>query len=193
MQNILAVYNFKMHFCYIFLEWKGFTYDNRVFKDAIDKKGFVIPDRKYWLRDTGYSNSDHLLMPYKKLKYHLKEILLVLKKQKNTKKLFNLRYFSLCNIIEHIFRVAKKQFPCLKIRFEFLKQIQIEIIYTVIAFHNFIQKNYLEEEDIFPEPDLENQSPDSMSINNMQPTFQSISVWIDKKRNAIAEKIQRDY
>ena len=137
-QNILAACDFKMHFCYVLPGWEGSAHDSRVFKDAMDGKGFVILDRKYWLRDTGYSNSDHLLVPYKGVRYHLKETLLALQKPKNAKELFNLCHFSLRNVIERIFGVAKKRFPYLKTTPEFSKQIQTEIVYAVTAFHNFI-------------------------------------------------------
>ena len=36
-------------------------------------KKFVIPDRKYWLADTGYSNSNYLLTSFNGIRYHLKK------------------------------------------------------------------------------------------------------------------------
>ena len=74
-----------MHFCYVFPGWEGSTYDNQVFKDAIIGKRFVIPVGKYWLGNTGYLNSDHLLVSYKRVKYYSKKTLLVLQKPKNAK------------------------------------------------------------------------------------------------------------
>ena len=192
-QNVLAACNFEMHFCYVLPGWEGSAHDSRVLKDAMDGKGFVIPVGKYWLGDAGYSNSDHLLVPYKGVRYHLKETLLALQKPKNAKELFNLRHFSLRNVIERIFGVAKKPFPCLKVAPEFSKQTQIEIVYAITALHNFIRKNHPEEEDIFAEPDLEDQSPDGMSINGFEPTLQSASTCMDRKRDEIAEEMWIDY
>ena len=39
----------------------------------MDRKDFFVPKGKYWLADAGYSNSNHLLTPYKGVRYHLKE------------------------------------------------------------------------------------------------------------------------
>lgn len=47
-QNILATCNFEVHFCYILPGWEGYAHDIRIFKDAIDRKGFVVPVGKYY-------------------------------------------------------------------------------------------------------------------------------------------------
>lgn len=60
-----------MHFCYVLLGWESSAYNSRVLKNAIDKKGFIISDKKYWLRNAGYSNFNHLLV-YKGVRYRLK-------------------------------------------------------------------------------------------------------------------------
>ena len=39
----------------------------------MDGKGFVIPNKKYWLADARYLNTNHLLTPYKGVRYHLIE------------------------------------------------------------------------------------------------------------------------
>ena len=69
-----------MHVCYVLPRWEGSAHDSQVFKDVIDRKGFVISVGKYWLGNTGYLNSDHLLVLYKRVKYHLKKTLLALQK-----------------------------------------------------------------------------------------------------------------
>lgn len=62
---MLAVCDFDMKFTYGLAGWEGSTHDGRVLGDAIETKGFQIPIGKYCLGDAGYSNSDHLLVPYK--------------------------------------------------------------------------------------------------------------------------------
>ena len=62
-----------MRFRFILPSREGSVHDSRILKDAIDEKGFIVPERKYWLADTGYSNSNYLLTPYKSVCYHLKE------------------------------------------------------------------------------------------------------------------------
>lgn len=56
-----------------------------------------------------------------KSKILFKKILFTLLISKNKKKLFNLYYFSLRNIIECIFKVTKNWFLYLKIALKFLK------------------------------------------------------------------------
>lgn len=72
--------------------------------------------------NAGYSNSNHLLTPYKGIPDHLKEQQLTqqaaLKPQ---------RYSSLRNGIEPIFGINKKRFPYLKIGMAFSKETQVGI------------------------------------------------------------------
>ena len=89
------------------------------------------------------------------MRYHLKEILFTLLKPKIPKELFNLYHFSLRNVIERIFGVAKKRFFYLKIVPFFSKEIQTEIMYVLIRLYNFIQKNHPNDEDIVKELNLD--------------------------------------
>lgn len=99
-QNVLAACDFEMHFCYILPGWRGSAHDSRVLKDAMSRKGFVVPEG-----NTGLE----MLVIQIVITYYLKEILLALQKPKNPKELFNLRHSSLRNVIERIFGVAKKR------------------------------------------------------------------------------------
>ena len=114
-QNIVVACNFETYFCYILPEYKSSTHDSWVLKNTTDRKRFVVLKKKYWLRDAGYLNCDHLLIFNKKMRYHLKEILFALQKSKNIKELFNLHHFNLNNVTKRIFGIVKKRFPCLKI------------------------------------------------------------------------------
>lgn len=142
-----------MQFTYILPGWEGSEHDGRVLGDAMNGKGFTIPKGKYYLGDAGYSNSDSLLMPYKGVRYHLKEQAIAACCPRNAKELFNLRHSSLRNVTEQIFGLLKKRFPILKVAAEFPLQIQVEMIYALTAFHNFIRVHSGEEEDIFEQAD----------------------------------------
>ena len=72
-QIVLVAYEFNMYFTYILSGWEGSIHDDRVLGDAINRKSFTIPKKKYYLGDAGYSNSDSLLVPYKKVCYYLNE------------------------------------------------------------------------------------------------------------------------
>ena len=71
-QNVLAACSFEFKFVYILSGWEGSASDSLVYQDA-RTTDFQVPDRKYYLADAGYPNSDSLLAPYRGVRYHLKE------------------------------------------------------------------------------------------------------------------------
>ena len=86
--NVLAACDFDMQFTYILPKWEGSAHDGRVLGDAMNGKSFTIPKGKYYLGDAGYSNSDSLLVPYKGVRYHLKEQAIAACRPRNAKKTF---------------------------------------------------------------------------------------------------------
>jgi hypothetical protein len=70
--NVLVACSFGMEFLYILPGWEGSTADSRVFDNARNLD-FGIPDGHYYLADARYANSDVLLVPYRRVRYHLKE------------------------------------------------------------------------------------------------------------------------
>ena len=62
-----------MLFTYILPGWEGSYHDTRILQDAQSSKGFITPPGKYWLADAGYSNSECTLVPYRGIRYYLKE------------------------------------------------------------------------------------------------------------------------
>jgi hypothetical protein len=71
-QNVLAVCSMDMRFLYILPGWEGSAPDTRVYEDA-RKTDFKVPRDRYYLADAGYGSSDALLVPYRGVRYHLKE------------------------------------------------------------------------------------------------------------------------
>jgi hypothetical protein len=71
-QNVLAGCSFDFKFVYVLPGWEGSASDSVVFQDA-RATDFQIPDGKYYLGDSGYPNTDALLVPYRSVRYHLKE------------------------------------------------------------------------------------------------------------------------
>ncbi|KAL0456060.1 UNVERIFIED_CONTAM: hypothetical protein Slati_0945200 [Sesamum latifolium] len=54
--------------------WEGSAADGRVLRDAIRcPTGLKIPRGNYYLVDSGYSNGEGFLSPYRGVRYHLKE------------------------------------------------------------------------------------------------------------------------
>ena len=71
-QNVLAACSFDFKFVYVLSGWEGSASDTLVYQDA-RATDFQIPQGKYYLADAGYPNTDALLAPYRKVRYHLKE------------------------------------------------------------------------------------------------------------------------
>jgi hypothetical protein len=61
-----------MRFLYVLLGWEGSAADCRVYEYARGSD-FGVPANRYYLGDAGYSSSDSLLIPYRGVRYHLKE------------------------------------------------------------------------------------------------------------------------
>jgi hypothetical protein len=70
--NLLAACRFNLFFCYIFAGWEGSAADSRVYEDT-QFSDFAIPQGKYYLADAGFPLCDALLVPYRGVRYHLKE------------------------------------------------------------------------------------------------------------------------
>jgi len=71
-QNVLAACSFDHLFLYALAGWEGSANDGRVLQDALEKD-FIVPDGKYYLADAGYALAPKFLVPYRGVRYHLKE------------------------------------------------------------------------------------------------------------------------
>ena len=71
-QNVLAATTMDMMFAYVMSGWEGSAADSHVFNSA-HADDFTIPEGQYYLADTGYLSCDALLVPYRGMRYHLKE------------------------------------------------------------------------------------------------------------------------
>ena len=191
-QNVLAACTFDMRFSYVLPGWEGSAHDGRVLSDAISGKGFIVPEGKYYLGDAGYSNSDHLLIPYRQVRYHLKEQLLAVQKPENAKELFNLRHSSLRNAIERIFGITKRRFKILNTAPEYPITTQVHLVYAVTALHNFIRMHPAAETDYFEEMFDGNEGPDLIDQEPQATSF-STSSRMNGIRDAIAGRMWVDY
>lgn len=70
--NILAASTFDMRFCYVLSGWEGSACDTTLFSSA-RSEDFYIPPGKYYLADAGFAHCDALLVPYRAVRYHLRE------------------------------------------------------------------------------------------------------------------------
>ena len=70
--NLLAACLFCLRFCYILAGWEGSAADSRIFDEA-RRSDFVIEPGTYYLADAGFPLCNALLVPYRGVRYHLKE------------------------------------------------------------------------------------------------------------------------
>lgn len=137
-QNVLAACDFDMNFTYVLPGWEGSAHDGRVLRDAKDQ-GFCAPPGRYYLADSGYTNSDMTLTPYHKVRYHLREQARASQRPQNAKELFNLRHASLRNVIERTFGVLKSRFVILqKAPRRHPIRTQVHLVFALTAVHNFM-------------------------------------------------------
>lgn len=71
-QNVLAACTFDLRFCYVLSGWEGSAADGRVFEDA-RRVDFAIPPGSYYLADLGFAVCDALVVPFRSVRYHLRE------------------------------------------------------------------------------------------------------------------------
>ncbi|KAH6820546.1 hypothetical protein C2S53_019178, partial [Perilla frutescens var. hirtella] len=72
--NILGVCDKNEWFVYVLSGWEGSAADGRVLKDAISREnGLKVPTGSYYLCDSGYTNGEGFLAPYRGYRYHLRE------------------------------------------------------------------------------------------------------------------------
>lgn len=71
-QNVMASCGFDLTFQYVLAGWEGSANDSRVYQDCYTK-GWTLPPGKYVLADAGYPHQLDTLVPYRGVRYHLKE------------------------------------------------------------------------------------------------------------------------
>ncbi|KZT51836.1 hypothetical protein CALCODRAFT_418983, partial [Calocera cornea HHB12733] len=96
--NVLAACTFDMRFCYVLSGWEGSVADSTLFHDA-RAHDLLIPTGRYYLADAGFASCDVLLVPYRGVRYHLREWHAVRNRRPSTaKELFNYRHASARNV-----------------------------------------------------------------------------------------------
>ena len=193
-QNVFAACNFDLQFLYVLAGWEGSAHDGTVLRDATYNRGFKTPQKRYWLGDAGYSNSDTVLVPYRSTRYHLKEGRLAGKRPENSKELFNLRHASLRNVIERIFGILKRKYQILRTPSEYSMETQARIVLACTALHNWVRSKEGDRADIF----LEKETNSGKKAQDIQPVIvyperAVTSKKMDNFRDELAERMWADY
>jgi hypothetical protein len=69
---MVGVMVLDMTFAFVHFGQQVSAHDRYVLQNAFTK-GFSVPQQKYYLSNAGYSLSPYMLMPYRGMRYHLKE------------------------------------------------------------------------------------------------------------------------
>jgi hypothetical protein len=183
-QNFLGVCNFDLTFSYVLCGWEGFAHDSRDAKN----KGLPLPPGKFYLGDAGYALSWTCLIPYRGVRYHLKEWAVGNRKPQNMKELYNLRHSSLRNAIERIFGVVKKRFPIIVTMRSFDFSFQCDLVLCAMMVHNFIRVTH--EDEFYNENDVPD-APDDDNVPEVEMggNVRALHQW----RNGIARATWDDY
>lgn len=71
-QNVFTACSFDMRFTYVLPGWEGSAADGRVYADA-RSTDFAVAEDTFYLADAGFPSCNALLVPYRGVRYHLKE------------------------------------------------------------------------------------------------------------------------
>ena len=70
--NVQAAVDFEQQYIYMLTGWEGSASDSAIFNVA-RRSDLAIPVGKYFLADAGYPSCDALLVPYRGVRYHIRE------------------------------------------------------------------------------------------------------------------------
>jgi hypothetical protein len=186
--NVLVACDFDMKFVYALAGWEGSSHDARVYEDALNK-GFDVPNGKYFLGDAGFTLSMTCLVPYRGVRYHLREYSGTGNEPRNAQELFNLRHAQLRNVIERSIGVWKSRFRILRNCATLAPRVVTRVVYATIVLHNFIRSLCSEAE--FGDVELDGDEPDG-DDDDAAPAVQGprdAITW----RDAITHEMWDDY
>ncbi len=190
-QNVFAACSFDLQFTFVHAGWEGSAHDSLIWKDAYYKGRFKPPAGRYYLADAGFSSNEFMMIPYQKVRYHLKEWEKANLRPQTKEELFNLRHSQLRNAVERIFGVLKRKFKILAKAPEYSFNYQVDLVLALTALHNFIAIR-----DRLTDPDFK--APQTFDEPIEPPPIiqhsQAIpSQKMDRMRNDIAENMWLDY
>ncbi|KAL7594525.1 hypothetical protein Lser_V15G28368 [Lactuca serriola] len=191
--NVLAACTFDLKFTYVLTGWEGTTSDSRIIKNAFTRDDkLLIPSGRYCLVDGGLPHTNKLMVPYRGVRYHLKEY--SMRGPQNSKELFNLRHASLHNAIERAFGVLKRRFPIIRSTMEpfYSCETQSIIFLACCILHNFLldeNRDINLEDEVIQEILNGRQEKDR---RNSTETYEDNSR-ADQLRNSIANEMWANY
>ncbi|KAH6834987.1 hypothetical protein C2S53_020738 [Perilla frutescens var. hirtella] len=145
---------------------KGSAADGRVLKDAISREnGLKVPTGFYYLCDSGYTNGEGFLAPYRGYRYHLREWETGHRVAQNYQEHFNMKHAKERNVIECVFGQLKSRWAILRSNSYYPVQTQNMIIMACTYLHNFIKDN-MEYDPVLDDEEYIIQLEQVMAANN---------------------------
>ncbi|KAG8363368.1 hypothetical protein BUALT_Bualt19G0015100 [Buddleja alternifolia] len=138
--NVLVVCDQNMKYTYILTGWEGSAADSRVLRDAVTRpNGLRIPNGNYYLCDSGYTNCEGFLAPYRGVRYHLRDWDESHVAPQTSQELFNYFHAKARNVIERSFSSLKTRWASLRSNSFYPIKVQNRIIMACCLLHNFIR------------------------------------------------------
>jgi len=188
--NHLAACDFDMRFTYILSGWEGSVADGFLFSKAISSFGLEIPRGKYYLADAGFAMVPGMLIPFRGVRYHLREWAQGNQKPQNRNELYNLRHASARNVIERVFGVMKRRFKIIREANGYDLKTNAKVMSALVALHNFLRHH---DADDIPEPWTEDDDDDNPADNETGATGQAATRRISTLRDGIADAMWEEY
>ncbi|XP_054824887.1 protein ALP1-like [Prosopis cineraria] len=138
-QNVFAACSFDMKFTYVLARWEGTISYSRILKNALSREDkLIIPPGKFYLGDVGFPLKHGLIIPYRGVRYYLKEY--SARSPQTVREIFNHRHASLRNVIERTFGVLKKKFPIIGSGTEphYAFETMVDIVIACCILHNYL-------------------------------------------------------
>ena len=151
---------------------------------------------KYYLCDAGFPLVPGFLAPYRKTRYHRRDI--EGQHPESSKELFNFRHSSLRNVVERTIGLLKRRFAYLRHQPYHDIETQAKIVLACCAIHNFLRNDDIEDvcdEDIATSDDEDNPTHVDVSEDetpNAHISFTADVAW-SNNRNTIADLMWADY
>ncbi|KAE8221473.1 hypothetical protein CF326_g8550 [Tilletia indica] len=89
--NVLAACDFDMRFIYVLSGWEGSASDSYLWRQALGAS-LKFEGNQKMLGDAGFPLSKRLLIPFRGVRYHLKEFASGMRRPQNSKELYNRRH-----------------------------------------------------------------------------------------------------
>nr|XP_023887889.1 uncharacterized protein LOC112000017 [Quercus suber] len=129
-----------MQFIYVLPSWEGSAADGRVLQNAISRRnGLRVPHGYYYLVDTGYTNGEGFLAPYRRQRYHLNDWR-DRQQPRTPEEFFNMKHSLARNVIEKGFGLLKIRWAILRSPSFFPIKTQNRIIMACCLLYNFIRR-----------------------------------------------------